>query len=387
MVVTPYLPASFLSGPLGGPEALERKWMPAPNRPKPAKTYLEQFDAVVAEVSDVEGGAAVAFGASPREIVEKWGKLRECRVWTNPKAATNQLPKITMSPDSFEQTLVSDDDYVTEYPKVVPMEIVTMDEGKAEKAFVKYRKAELKKQNKAGLDVAQEILEITADVRCCAKDALDAELHKEGVEMAADEKREWRLGLLYETDDEDDVDDDRKRYKITDILPHGPAADAGLSVGDIILSTAVKPANRGSTVDGVAARRPSIERRPSQNAELLAHGKTKRVRVRASSDAFADDVSAGGNPISKFTIQKRSAICTWAHSTGWWAPSGSSSSRRCAGSAPSWRPTSRTAAGCRCSCSRRTPSGRRSRAIASGATGCSASRTSAASCRASSGGF
>ena len=37
--------ASFLSGPLGGPEALERKWMPAPNRPKPAKTYLEQFDA------------------------------------------------------------------------------------------------------------------------------------------------------------------------------------------------------------------------------------------------------------------------------------------------------------------------------------------------------
>ena len=112
--------------------------------------------------------------------------------------------------------------------------------GKAEKAFVKYRKAELKKQNKAGLDVAQEILEITADVRCCAKDALDAELHKEWVEMAADEKREWRLGLLYETDDEDDVDDDRKRYKITDILPHGPAADAGLSVGDIILSTAVK---------------------------------------------------------------------------------------------------------------------------------------------------
>ena len=230
-MVTPYLPASFLSGPLGGPEALERKWMPAPNRPKPAKTYLEQFDAVVAEVSDVEGGAAVAFGASPREIVEKWGKLRECRVWTNPKAATNQLPKITMSPDSFEQTLVSDDDYVTEYPKVVPMEIVTMDEGKAEKAFVKYRKAELKKQNKAGLDVAQEILEITADVRCCAKDALDAELHKEWVEWPPT-KREWRLGLLYETDDEDDVDDDRKRYKITDILPHGPAADAGLSVGN-----------------------------------------------------------------------------------------------------------------------------------------------------------
>ena len=149
----------------------------------------------------------------------------------------------------------------------------------------------------------------------------------------------------------------------------------------------MKPANRGLPVDGVAARRPSIERRPSQNAELLAHGKTKRVRVRASSDAFADDVSAGGNPISKFTIQKRSAICTWAHSyrlvgAEWLFEF--KTLRRLRAFMAAHLSHGR---GMPSSCSRRTPSGRRSRAIASAATGCSASRTSAASCRASSGGW